>query len=123
MKQRFLIVILTVTMIPLIANAQHANKPPRSGALTGVINRTESDMNGLYSVWIRVNGKMYEFRIEKARVTGGSKSDLLREGISVRINYRGLEHSEMDDFYTAEAVTITIRNNKPTEAPRNNEKR
>jgi uncharacterized protein DUF5991 len=115
MKQNLLVVFLFVTIISLTVDAQRMNRLPRTGTVTGVINRTESDINGLFSVWMKVGGKMYEFTLAKTRIIGGSKSDLQKKGISVRIIYRGLEHSEMDDFYSGEAMTITILNNSPTE--------
>jgi hypothetical protein len=106
MKYNVLGVLLIVLMLSLSATAQKGNKPA-SGTITGVIQRTESDGNGLWSVWMKVRGTTYELTVANVRVVGGSKSDL-KKGISIRAAYRNLALSEQDYFYYGEARTITI---------------
>jgi hypothetical protein len=78
-----------------------------SGVVEGVIIQTRSDVAGLFSIWLRIDGRMHEFMIKDARIARGDQSTLFA-GVPVRIQYRHLEHSEMDDFFTADAVTVIV---------------
>ncbi|HZD40973.1 MAG TPA: hypothetical protein VE131_09645 [Terriglobales bacterium] len=79
----------------------------RTGTVKGIVDRTELDRGKLYSVWCKVGGRMHEFMIDGAKFIGGSNSDL-QKGAAVQIKFKNREHSEMDDFFTANAITIKI---------------
>ncbi|MBA4371603.1 MAG: hypothetical protein C0402_01935 [Thermodesulfovibrio sp.] len=114
MKRNLLVFLLFAAMCVCSASAQDSSERKSSGVCSGVIERAVLDKNGLFSLWLRIQGKMHEFVVTGAEVIGGEKSDL-GKGKSVRIRYRNLEHSEMDDFYTADAREVTIlqqENNK-----------
>jgi hypothetical protein len=80
---------------------------PRTGTVQGVILNTVSDADGLFSVRFKVKGRMHEFLIREASFLRGTRSDL-QEKATVRIVFKDRELSEMDAFFTATAVTISI---------------
>jgi hypothetical protein len=102
---RILLVFLSILMLTVPA-AQASSLSP-SGVVEGVIIQTRSDVAGLFSIWLKDDDKMHEFMVKDARIVGGDQSTLV-PGVTVRIQYSHLEPSEMDDFFTADAVTVTV---------------
>ena len=50
---------------------------------------------------------MHEFMVREAAFENGSESDLA-PGTLVQLKFENRAHSEMDDFYTAEATLIVL---------------
>ena len=95
------------TQLVLAALSAGADAWPARGTAQGAIIGTVDDRGAVFSIRMRVSSKVHEFLLEGAEVRGGSRSDLI-EGTSVRVVFTNREHSEMDDFFTARAVTVTI---------------
>ena len=102
----FLLSLILLASV-VFAESRHESIP-RSGSVRGVIEKAESDVNGLFSIWFKVRGKkMHEFLMYNAKITGGSKAEL-QPGTHVQVRFINREQSEMDAFYTADAVEIRI---------------
>ena len=110
-------IVIALLAMPAWLNAQ-VGSLPASGTVEGLVDRIESDMHGLFSVWLKVHGRIHEFVIGDARIKGGGKTSI-EKGTMVRIEYRNLEHSEMDDSFTANAVTITVLEKKENDKAAN----
>ncbi|MBI5848679.1 MAG: hypothetical protein HZB31_12180 [Nitrospirae bacterium] len=107
---------ILLLLVTLASAASTADNLPRSGTVKGIIERTESDNEGLFSIWIIVDGRMHEFLSREARVTDCSAEDISK-GQHVRVSFKDREHSEMDDFFTAKALTIKVIRPGTTAAP------
>jgi len=107
-----LLILSVVLLTSFTANAQRPK--PGSGTATGVVDRTELSGGRVEYLWMKAGGFMYEFNIAKAAITGGNISDISVKGTRVTISYRKLAHSEMDDFYTGDALTINVLGNRQT---------
>ena len=46
--------------------------------IKGTIDHTESDVNGIQSIWLKVDGVMHAFYLDKAIIIGGTKTDLTK---------------------------------------------
>ena len=106
-KQGVIALVLAIFLSPLAAAQTSQEEMAKEGIVNGTIERTESDANGLYSIWFRVAGKMHEFMIKGARLENGSESNLA-EGKRIQVKFKNRAHSEMDDFYTANATAIVL---------------
>ncbi len=121
MKGKFVLSILIATVAVSIC----LGKMPVSGTAKGQIDRVEEDIDGIFSVWLDIDGEKYQFMLDEAKVVDGEKLDLT-ECMEVRIQYENLILSEMDSFYIAEAKVISIirekdkgaaGKNSPNDAP------
>lgn len=103
------IVFAVLSMLLMSALLVNAASRPAAGTLKGTIVRTESDQGSLFFLRVKSNHKMYQFRLSDARIDDGNSSAMVA-GKRVIIKYKNLQKSEMDDFYTADALTVKVLN-------------
>lgn len=106
---RGLVALVWTALLSPLATAQVSRDDlPKTGTAEGIIERIETDTLGLSSVWFKVGGRMHEFyRLKPMRIVGGSEAEI-GSGQRVYVEFKNREHSEMDDFFTAEATLIRI---------------
>jgi hypothetical protein len=101
--------VFLTTFLALLPTATIAAEKPRSGAVIGAIEEVESGSTGVGTIWLRHDGIRVAFSLKHARIVNGQKSQL-SAGVRVKVRYKGLELSEMDLYYTAEAIVVDILN-------------
>ena len=107
LKQGVIAFILTLFLAPLASAQTSQERIAEQGTAEGIIERVETDANGLFSIWCKVEGRMHEFMVSGARLKNGSEAELAA-GRRIKVEFKNREHSEMDDFYTANATTIVL---------------
>ncbi len=109
MKHKLMIIASMLSLFVPSVHAQSLQKNvSSSGTVRGVIERTESDVNGLHSVFFKVKGRMHEFLIRDAKFINGTPQDL-QQGKRIEVKFNKREHSEMDDFFTAHATVVNFK--------------
>lgn len=106
-KQNLVVLVLALCLASPAISQTSLEKIAEQGTAEGIIERVESDVSGLFSIWCKVEGRMHEFIVRGARFENGLASSLAA-GKRIRVEFKNREHSEMDDFYTANATTIVL---------------
>ena len=106
-KRGVVALVLALFLSPLATSQSSQQRMAQEGTATGTIERVDSDANGLFSIWLKVKGRMHEFMIKGAKFENGSESDLTA-GKRIQVTFKNRAHSEMDDFYTANATVISL---------------
>lgn len=110
MKQLTMILALAMFLAVPAANGQKAARPRAgSGTVTGIVDRPEKSEGRIEYLWVKANGFTYFFNIARAKLVGGNLSTVAAAGTRLIITYQKLAHSEMDDFYTGDAVAVTVQ--------------
>lgn len=88
-----------------------------AGTMSGVIERTESDKDGIYAIFL-MDGKAMQFVVvEGSKILEGTRADL-KKGQKVQIKFRDRVLSEMDYFFTSKAESIILLKDLRDENPR-----